>query len=132
MLAAVQVADPLPAAVELRLPSAPVPDDVGLDLLEPVGERYAFVTDADAVRPLLTPRLADAADAMGDDVELLWAEESWVLATAPVGSTPTASRTCSPTSPRWPPRSSRADAPAGPLGRPDDSRSRHVDRRATA
>ena len=40
------------------------------------------------MRPLLTPRLADAADAVGDDVELLWAEESWVLATAPVESTP--------------------------------------------
>ncbi len=88
VLAAVQVQTQLPAAVELRLPSAPLPDDAGLDLLEPVGERYAFVSDADAVRPLLTPRLADASDAVGDDVELLWAEESWVLATAPLGSTP--------------------------------------------
>jgi hypothetical protein len=58
VLAAVQLRDPLPAAVELRLPSAPLPDDAGLDLLEPVGERYAFVADADAVRPLLTDRLA--------------------------------------------------------------------------
>jgi hypothetical protein len=57
-----------------------------LEYLEPVGERYAFVSDADAVRPLLTRRLARAADAVGDDVELLWAEESWVLATAPVDS----------------------------------------------
>ena len=38
------------------------------------------------MRPLLTRRLARAADAVGDDVELLWAEESWVLATAPVDS----------------------------------------------
>ena len=30
--------------------------------------------------------LAEAADAIGDDVELLWAEETWVLATAPLGS----------------------------------------------
>ena len=88
VLAAVQVAKPLPAAVELRLPSAPLPDDAGLDLLEPVGERYAFVSDADAVRPLLTSRLADAADVIGDDVELVWAEDTWVLGTAPVGSTP--------------------------------------------
>lgn len=88
VLVAVQVQGQLPAAVELRLPSAPLPDDAGLDLLEPVGERYAFVSDADAVRPLLTPRLADASDAVGDDVELLWAEESWVLATAPLDSTP--------------------------------------------
>jgi hypothetical protein len=86
VLVAVQVQEKLPAAVELRLPSAPLPEDAGLDLLEPVGERYAFVSDAAAVRPLLTPRLARAADAVGDDVELLWAEESWVLATAPIGS----------------------------------------------
>lgn len=88
VLVAVQVQSLLPAAVELRLPSAPLPDDAGLDLLEPVGERYAFVSDAEAVRPLLTARLADASDAVGDDVELLWAEESWVLATAPLDSTP--------------------------------------------
>ena len=86
VLVAVHVGEPLPAAVELRLPSAPLPDDAGLDLLEPVGERYAFVADADAARPLLTPRLAAAADALGDDVELVWAEESWVLATAPLDS----------------------------------------------
>jgi hypothetical protein len=86
VLAAVQVQAQLPAAVELRLPSAPLPDDAGLDLLEPVGERYAFVSDPEAVRPLLTRRLAEASDAIGEDVELLWAEESWVLATAPLGS----------------------------------------------
>ncbi len=88
VLVAVQVQGQLPAAVELRLPSAPLPDDAGLDLLEPVGERYAFVSDAEAARPLLTPRLADASNAVGDDIELLWAEESWVLATAPLTSTP--------------------------------------------
>ena len=88
VLCAVQVQNALPAAVELRLPSAPLPDDAGLDLLEPVGERYAFVSDAEAVRPLLTARLADASDAVGDDIELLWAEEAWVLAAAPVGISP--------------------------------------------
>lgn len=88
VLAAVEVQTPLPGAVELRLPTAPVPDDAGLELLEPVGERYAFVSDADAVRPLLTPRLIDASDAVGPDAELLWAEDSWVLAAVPVGSTP--------------------------------------------
>jgi hypothetical protein len=87
VLVAVQVRSQLPAAVELRLPSAPLPDDAGLDLLEPVGERYAFVSDAEAVRPLLTKRLAGASDAVGDDIELLWAEESWVLATAPLDAT---------------------------------------------
>jgi len=88
VLAAVAVQGVLPAAVELRLPSAPVPDDAGLELLEPVGERYAFVTNAEAVRPLLTPRLVEASDAVGNDVELLWAEDSWVLATVPLGVSP--------------------------------------------
>jgi hypothetical protein len=88
VLAAVAVQGVLPAAVELRLPSAPVPDDAGLELLEPVGERYAFVTNAEAVRPLLTPRLIEASDAVGEDVELLWAEDSWVLATVGLGAGP--------------------------------------------
>jgi hypothetical protein len=88
ILAAVQVQSVLPAAVELRLPTAPVPDDAGLELLEPVGERYAFVTNAEAVRPLLTPRLVEASDAVGGDVELLWAEDSWTLATVPLGASP--------------------------------------------
>lgn len=86
VLAAVQVQEQLPAAVELRLPSAPLPDDAGLDLLAPVGQRYAFVSDADSVTPLLTEQLATAADAVGDDIELLWAEDAWVLAAAPAGS----------------------------------------------
>jgi hypothetical protein len=88
ILAAVQVQSMLPAAVELRLPSAPVPEDAGLELLEPVGERYAFVTNAEVIRPLLTSRLVEASDAVGDDVELLWAEDSWTLATMPLGATP--------------------------------------------
>jgi len=87
VLVAIQAQTQLAAAVELRLPTAPVPDDVALEYLEPVGDRYAFVSDADAVRPLLTRRLSRASDAVGEDVELLWAEESWVLATAPADST---------------------------------------------
>ena len=91
VVVAVELREPLPAAVELRLPSAPLPDSdggAGLDLLEPVGERYSFVSDADAIRPLLTQKVADAADAVGDDIELIWAEEAWTLAAAPVGTTP--------------------------------------------
>ncbi|HVL83229.1 MAG TPA: hypothetical protein VM367_02910 [Pseudonocardia sp.] len=88
VVAAVQVRSALPAAMELRLPSAPEPGDAGLDLLERVGERYAFVADPEAVRPLLTSRLAVAADAVGDDIEVLWAEDAWVLAVAPLGADP--------------------------------------------
>jgi hypothetical protein len=84
VVCAVQRRSPMRGAFELRLPSAPLPDDAGLDLLEPVGQRYAFVSDANAIRPLITPRLVRAADSIGDDVELLWGEDSWVLCTAPL------------------------------------------------
>ncbi|WP_064745441.1 hypothetical protein [Pseudonocardia acaciae] len=88
VVVAVQRRSSIGGAFELRLPSAPLPDDAGLDLLEPVGERYAFVSDAAAIRPLITPRLVRAADAIGEEVELLWAEDSWVLCTAPLDSAP--------------------------------------------
>jgi hypothetical protein len=88
VVVAVQRRSSIGGAFELRLPSAPLPDDAGLDLLEPVGERYAFVSDASAIRPLITPRLVRAADAIGEEVELLWAEDSWVLCTAPLDTAP--------------------------------------------
>jgi hypothetical protein len=88
VVVAVQRRSSIGGAFELRLPSAPLPDDAGLDLLEPVGERYAFVSDATTIRPLITPRLAQAADAIGEEVELLWAEDSWVLCTAPLDAAP--------------------------------------------
>lgn len=88
VVCAVQRRSTTKGAFELRLPSAPLPDDAGLDLLEPVGERYAFVSDADAIRPLITPRLERAADAIGDDVELVWGEDAWVLCTAPLNYSP--------------------------------------------
>jgi hypothetical protein len=88
VVCAVQRRSAMTGAVELRLPSAPLPDDAGLDLLEPVGRRYAFVSDAAAIRPLITSRLARAADSISEDIELLWAEDSWVLCTAPLYYTP--------------------------------------------
>jgi hypothetical protein len=83
-IAAVQRRGSLSGALELRMPSAPLPDDAGLDLLEPVGQRYAFVSDPALIRPMITPRLVRAADAVGEEIELLWAEDSWVLCTAPL------------------------------------------------
>lgn len=81
IVAAVRGVATLPVALELRLPSAPLPDDAGLDSLGQVGERYAFVTSVARARPLITPDVARAADLVGDDVPLLWAEDTWVLAT---------------------------------------------------
>ncbi|MGQ0483044.1 MAG: hypothetical protein ACT4O0_18710 [Pseudonocardia sp.] len=74
-------------ALELRMPSAPLPDDAGLDLMESVGQRFAFVSDPDLIRPMISPRLVRATDAIDEDVELVWAEDSWVLCTTPL-STP--------------------------------------------
>jgi hypothetical protein len=88
VVCAVQRRSTTKGAFELRLPSAPLPDDAGLDLLEPVGERYAFVSDPAAIRPLITPRLVRAADAIGDDIELVWGEDAWVLCTAPLNYSP--------------------------------------------
>ncbi|MCW2631907.1 MAG: hypothetical protein JWR88_869 [Pseudonocardia sp.] len=88
VLVAVQTLTVMPAAIELRSPLAPLPDDAGLDLLEPVGQRYAFVSDATEARPMISQRLARAGDALGDDVELVWAEDTWVLATARPDSSP--------------------------------------------
>lgn len=88
IVAAVRGVAVLPVALELRLPSAPLPDDAGLDSLGQVGERYAFVTSVAGGQHLLTPELARAADLVGDDVPLLWAEETWVLATIDVGADP--------------------------------------------
>jgi hypothetical protein len=80
IVAAVRGVATLPVALELRLPSAPLPDDAGLDSLGQVGERYAFVTSVARARTLLTPDLARAADLVGNDVPLVWAEDTWVLA----------------------------------------------------
>ncbi len=87
-VAAVQRRSSLAGAVELRMPSAPVPDDAGLEIVEPVGQRYAFATDAELIKPMITPRLVRAADAIGEEVELLWAEDAWVLCTAPLNTPP--------------------------------------------
>ncbi|MHC1557956.1 type III secretion system chaperone family protein [Actinomycetospora sp. C-140] len=88
IVAAVRGVATLPVALELRLPSAPLPDDAGLDSLGQVGERYAFVTSVAQARPLITPDVARVADLVGDDVPLLWAEDTWVLATIDAGADP--------------------------------------------
>jgi hypothetical protein len=88
IVAAVRGVATLPVALELRLPSAPLPDDAGLDSLGQVGERYAFVTSVARARPLITPDVARAADLVGEDVPLLWAEDTWVLATIDAGADP--------------------------------------------
>ncbi|MEJ2869745.1 hypothetical protein WCD74_18400 [Actinomycetospora sp. OC33-EN08] len=79
-IAAVRGTVAVPVAIELRLPESPRPDDDELDNLGQVGRRYAFVSNAMEGRRLLTRGVTDAADRVGADVPLVWAEDTWVLA----------------------------------------------------
>lgn len=87
-IAAVRGTIAVPVAVELRLPDAPRPDDSELDNLGQVGRRYAFVSNALEGRKLLTRQVTDAADRVGADVPLVWAEDTWVLASIEPGADP--------------------------------------------
>lgn len=67
----------------------PLSQDTALDMLGPVGDRVAFVSDPDGVRRLMTPELALALNALGADVPVAWFEQDWVLAATPFTATPT-------------------------------------------
>lgn len=88
VLVGVRCRRPVPATVELWLPDVPVPRDSGLDLLGPVGSRYAFVTDLAAARPLVTPSMVETIEEVGKDVTVVWMEGDWVLAAAEPGTDP--------------------------------------------
>ncbi|WP_199440460.1 hypothetical protein [Umezawaea beigongshangensis] len=88
VLVAVRCRRALPVVVELWLPSVPFQRDQMPELMGPVGQRYAFVTDLPAARKLITPDLVDAAEEIGQDVTVVWIEGDWVLAAAPPGSSP--------------------------------------------
>jgi hypothetical protein len=87
-VAAVRGTVAVPVALELRLPESPRPDDDELDNLGQVGRRYAFVSNALEGRRLLTRQVTDAADRVGADVPLVWAEDTWVLASIDPGADP--------------------------------------------
>ena len=79
---------PQQVALELWLPTVEFPTDAGLDLLGPVGDRYAFTSDVARARPLITPELVALADDIGTDVPVAWIEDAWVAAAATVGASP--------------------------------------------
>jgi hypothetical protein len=87
-IAAVRGTVAVPVALELRLPESPRPDDDELDNLGQVGRRYAFVSNALEGRRLLTRQVTDTADRVGADVPLVWAEDTWVLASIEPGADP--------------------------------------------
>lgn len=88
VLAAVRCRRVAPTTVELWLPDVPVPQESGLDLLGPVGSRYAFVAEIAAARPLVTPDMVEAIEEVGGDVTVVWMEEDWVLAAVEPGADP--------------------------------------------
>ncbi len=73
---------------ELWLADQPLPQDSGLVMVNPVGERIALTNDPARARLLVTPELALACDTVGEDVTVAWLEQSWVLAAAPASATP--------------------------------------------
>jgi len=85
---AVQCRRTAPAVVELWLPSVPFQREQMPELLGPVGQRYAFVSDMAAARGMIDSELVDAVDFIGGDVTVAWFEAGWVLASAPPNSSP--------------------------------------------
>ncbi len=88
VIAAVQCRRVHPVVVELWVPSTPFQREHMPELLGPVGQRYAFVSDIGAARALITPDLVDATEEIGQDIAVAWIEDGWVLAAAPPNSSP--------------------------------------------
>ncbi|HEV7452466.1 MAG TPA: hypothetical protein VGO16_13985 [Pseudonocardiaceae bacterium] len=88
VVAVLRRVQPSDLVAELWLPDQPAPQEPGLVTLGPVGDRVAFVTDPVRARPLITPELVFASNAVGGDVPVAWLEQDWVLAAAPVTATP--------------------------------------------
>ncbi len=86
VIVALRTQQPLPARLEMWLPSVPFERDHMPELLGPVGRRYGFVSSVEDARPLLTQPLIDAVDAIGDDVTVVWLEGAWVLAAVEPGT----------------------------------------------
>jgi hypothetical protein len=89
VIVAVQCRRTHPVVVELWLPNVPFQREHMPELLGPVGQRYAFVSDISSARALITPDLVDATEDIGGDVTVAWIEGGWVLASAPVNAGPT-------------------------------------------
>lgn len=73
---------------ELWMPDQPLPQDPGLHMLGPVGDRVALVNEPDRVGPLTSAEFVLAINALGGDISVAWIEQDWVLAAAPCDATP--------------------------------------------
>ncbi|WP_436492860.1 hypothetical protein [Actinokineospora sp. HUAS TT18] len=88
VIAAVQCRRVHPVVVELWVPSTPFQREHMPELLGPVGQRYAFVSDISGARAMITPDLVDATEEIGQDIAVAWIEQGWVLAAAAPNSSP--------------------------------------------
>lgn len=88
VIVAVQCRRVHPVVVELWIPSTPFQREHMPELLGPVGQRYAFVSDIAGARALITPDLVDATEEIGPDIAVAWIEDGWVLAAAAPNSSP--------------------------------------------
>jgi hypothetical protein len=88
VIAAVQCRRTQPVVVELWLPNVPFQREHMPELLGPVGQRYAFVSDIASARAMITPDLVDAIEDIGADIPVVWIEGGWVLASAPPSAGP--------------------------------------------
>jgi hypothetical protein len=88
VVAAVQRRAPQPVVLEFWLPTVEFRSDAALDLIGPVGSRYAFTSDVELAEPLITPELIALTDDAGEDVPVLWIEDAWVVAAVPPGTAP--------------------------------------------
>lgn len=88
VLVAVRCRRSYPVLLELWLPSVPFQRQHMPELLGPIGERYAFVSDLEVARRVISQDLVDAVEDIGNDITVVWLEQDWVLAAAPPGVGP--------------------------------------------
>ncbi|GAB2934605.1 trehalose monomycolate transport factor TtfA [Rhodococcus aerolatus] len=74
--------------LELRTGDSTPPRESEMDLLGPVGSRFAFTTDLEAARRAVDERLVTLAEEVGEDVDVVWAEGGWALAVLRTSSGP--------------------------------------------
>jgi hypothetical protein len=86
VIVALRAQQPFPACLEMWLPSVPFQREDMPELLGPVGRRYGFTSSLDDARPLVTERLIEAVEAIGEDVTVVWLEHAWVLAATEPGT----------------------------------------------
>lgn len=74
--------------LELRTGRSTPPRESAMDLLGPIGPRFAFTTDLESARRAVDERLVALTEQLGPDLDVVWAEGDWALAALPTTSEP--------------------------------------------